>query len=78
MLTDYEAWVLTRCRLNGREPPYSSRSVARPVATIGLVLVGTLLLWAYERPRAIGPESTGVFIMSAETQPAIGENGAAP
>jgi len=61
MLTDYEAWVLTRCRMNGREPPYSSRSVAGPVAAIGFILVGTLVFSAYERPRVIESGATEVF-----------------
>jgi hypothetical protein len=77
MLTEYEAWVITHCRIKDVHPPYRSRRVAGLGAAIGLALVGTLLLWAYERPRAIGAGPTGVVNMSAETQPGISENNSA-
>jgi len=74
MLSEYEAWVITHCRIKDVDPPYRSRRVAGPAAIVGLVLVGTLVLWAYERPRATGAGPTGGFNMSAETKPGISEN----
>ena len=47
MLSEYEAWVITHCRIKDVDPPYRSRRVAGPAAIVGLVLVGTLVLWAY-------------------------------
>ena len=77
MLSEYEAWVITQCRMNTGDPSYRSRRVAGPVAAIGLILVGILVFSAYERPRATGAGPSGGFKMSAETQPAISENNSA-
>jgi len=79
MLTDYEARVLTKCRMNGCEQPYSYRSVAGPAAAIGLILVGILVLTAYERPRGIESGSTGAFNLGPVLPAAITEtNGVVP
>ena len=53
MLSEYEASVLTKFRLKGCKPPRSSRPIAESAAVIGSVLIGSLLLTVYERPRAI-------------------------
>src|SRR5262245_46009265 len=68
MLSEYEAWVITHCRIKDVQPPYRPRRVAGPAAIVGLVLVGTLVLRAYERPRAIGAGPTGVFAGTAGHQ----------
>jgi len=61
MLTNYEASVLTKSRMKGCQQPCGSRALAGPAEAIGLILVGTLLLSVYERPRAIELEPSGVF-----------------
>ena len=61
MLSEYEASVLTKCRMKGCQPPHSSRPLVGSATTIGLILIGTLLLSVYERPRAIELGPTGVL-----------------
>src|SRR5262245_4501119 len=62
MLSEYEASVLTKFRMKGCQPPHSSRPIAESAAVIGLVLIGSLLLTVYERPRAIEMGPTGCSI----------------
>jgi len=72
MLSEYEASVLTKCRMKGCQPPHSSRPLVGSAAAIGLILIGTLLMSIYERPRAIELGPTWVFNWDAVAQPPIG------
>ena len=69
MLTNYEASVLTRSRMKSCQQPCGSRSLSGPAAAIGLILVGTLVVLAYEWRDAIEWGADGVFNRDAMAQP---------
>jgi hypothetical protein len=78
MVTEYEAWVVTKSWMNGCEPPHRSRWVAGPPLAIGLIVIGTLMLSAYERPHAIVSGPTAAFNLGLVLPPAISETTAPP
>ena len=50
MLTEYEARIITRCRINDGNPQYRPRWVMGPPVAIGLILIATFAFSAHERP----------------------------
>jgi len=78
MLTEYEAWVLTKFRTDACPGPYRSRSVTGPTA-IGLILIETLASLAYERTRSIESRLSAAFNLEAAVPPTTKEtNSVAP
>ena len=59
MLTEYEARIITRCRINDDNSPYCPRWVMGPPVAIGLILVANFAFSAHERPRGIEAVLTG-------------------
>jgi hypothetical protein len=75
MLTEYEAWVITKSRMKGYRRLRRSRSVTGAVAGVGLILIG-ILMFSTMNGRV---PSSRVINLGAVVQPANNEaDGVAP
>ena len=70
MLTEYEARIITQCRINDGNPPYCPRWVMGPPVAVGLILVANFAFSAHERPRGIEAVLTGFLQSCAVVPPA--------
>ena len=70
MLTEYEARIITQCRIDDGNPPYRPRWVTGLPVAIGLILIATFAFSALERPRGIEAGPTASFNLGAVVSPA--------